>query len=450
MMKCASAFNIQHSAFSIQHSAFSIQHSAFNIQPTTGATLMSISPMRLLTSALFCTAALAAAAVPFPAIVCEGLSLPENYSAPLTTIVTAQPPDRKELNTRFTQLEAAALAQNLVLFKLTYVDQPDFETAGTIFYLDLDKDLATGRDDEYHHGTDLMVTFSGKNASPRAFTTDARNARMAATAHENTAWLLLQTSFAASGKDAIAFSVHLLSEFRAQGGVKASQSCPPTNVTLPILTSTKPITPTLGTSASLVPLSFYNYYNDKIALLPLADKGLTAKQVMAVARPIQPERPMPIVTLPADGPADKPVAGDRLAITINLLEEAGIARQPARIRVGVPFPQGRVFQTKHLTLRDNTGKIRPAQFAVMTLWPDQSLKWVLTQFDAELDPKANLNWTLTADTKAAPAPQTSPLRLTETDRAITIATGALNATIDKHNSPSQNWPNRVRHHPASA
>jgi len=357
--------------------------------------------------------------------------LPENYAAPLTAIVTAQPPDKKELNTRFTQLEAAALAKNLVLFKLTYVDQPDFETANTIFYLDLDNDLATGRVDEYHGGTDLMVTFSGKNANLRPFTADAKNARIAATTHANTAWLLLQTSFAASGKDAVAFSVHLLCEFRGQGTIKASQSCPPTNVTLPILTQARPFKPTLGPNASLVPLSFYNYYNNKIALLPLAEKGLTAEQVMTVARPIQPERPMPIVTLPAEGPADKPVAGDSLAITINLLEEAGIARQPARIRVGVPFPQGRVFQTKHLTLRDNTGKIRPAQFAVMTLWPDQSLKWVLTQFDAELDPKANLNWTLTADTKAAPAPQSSPLRLTETDNTITIATGALNATIDK-------------------
>lgn len=392
---------------------------------------MSKSPMRFLTSALLCTAALAAAAEPFPALVCDGLGLPKNYAVPLTTIATAQPPDKKELSTRFTQLEAAALAQNLVLLKLTYVDQPDFITANTIFYLDLDNDLATGRADKYHRGTDLMVTFSGRDATPRPFTPDAKNTRMAATTHENTAWLLLQTSFPASGKDTIAFSVHLLCEFRAQGGVKASQSCPPTNVTLPILTSAKPIKPTLGVSASLVPLSFYNYYNDKIALLPLADKGLTAEQVMAAARPIQPERPMPIVTLPDDGPADKPVAGDRLAININLLEEAGIARQPARIRVGVPFPQGRVFQTKHLTLRDNTGKIRPAQFAVMTLWPDQSLKWVLTQFDAELNPKANLNWTLTAGPEAAPAPQPSPLRLTETDSAITIATGALNATIDK-------------------
>ncbi|MGI6354703.1 MAG: hypothetical protein ACOX6W_06360 [Lentisphaeria bacterium] len=34
-MKCAFAFNIQHSALSIQHSTFSIQHSAFNIQHST-------------------------------------------------------------------------------------------------------------------------------------------------------------------------------------------------------------------------------------------------------------------------------------------------------------------------------------------------------------------------------------------------------------------------------
>ncbi|MDD4099303.1 MAG: hypothetical protein PHC30_11085, partial [Lentisphaeria bacterium] len=111
-------------------------------------------------------------------------------------------------------------------------------------------------------------------------------------------------------------------------------------------------------------------------------------------------------------------------------EEAGIARQPARIRVGVPFPPGRVFQTRHLVLRDNTGEARPAQFAVMTLWPDQSLKWVLAQFDAELDPYATLNWSLTASTQA-PNMAPSPLRLTETDRAITVDTGAMTATIDK-------------------
>ena len=392
---------------------------------------MPMSPLRLLTSALFCTAALTAAAVPFPATVGESLGLPENYAAPLTTIVTAKPADKKQLTTRFTQLEAAALAKNLLLFKLTYVDRPDFETANTIFYFDLDNDPATGRADADHRGTDLMVTFADKNAAPRAFTPEAKNARLAAAVHDNTAWLLLQTTTAASGNDDVAFSLHLLSEFRAEGTGKASQSTPPAKITLPVLASAKPVNPALGTGASLVPLSFFLYHNNKIALLPLADKGLTADQVMAVARPFQPGRPAPIVTLPADGPTGKPASGDPLAVTINLREEAGIARLPARIRVGVPFPQGRVFQTKHLVLRDDAGEARPAQLAVMTLWPDQSLKWVLAQFDAELDPKANLNWSLTASAEAPAATPPSPLRLTETDRAITIATGAMTATIDK-------------------
>lgn len=70
------------------------------------------------------------------------------------------------------------------------------------------------------------------------------------------------------------------------------------------------------------------------------------------------------------------------SITLLIEEENGISRDNEPITVGIPFPQGRVQQLSELRIVDSQQKLIPCQTQVLAQWPDQSLKWVLFDFQA--------------------------------------------------------------------
>lgn len=67
-------------------------------------------------------------------------------------------------------------------------------------------------------------------------------------------------------------------------------------------------------------------------------------------------------------------------ITLIVQEESGISRFNEPLTVGVPFPQGRVQQPSELQLVDSQKQTIPCQTQVLAQWSDQSLKWVLFDF----------------------------------------------------------------------
>ncbi|MFA6930618.1 MAG: hypothetical protein WCT05_09835 [Lentisphaeria bacterium] len=136
-------------------------------------------------------------------------------------------------------------------------------------------------------------------------------------------------------------------------------------------------------AADSMPKEFYSYYDDEIKLLPLAHKGISGDSVVLRDPERQPKRPCPTPLFTEQSKADKPGTLDYAQIKLELLEEAGTSRQ-APIRVGVPMPRAALFSLKHLRLLAPDGTELPGQFTITAFWPDASIKWVLVQFQQQL------------------------------------------------------------------
>jgi len=70
------------------------------------------------------------------------------------------------------------------------------------------------------------------------------------------------------------------------------------------------------------------------------------------------------------------MADERIALRVA--EEAGPWRRP--LTTGVPLPKGAVSDPGQLWLMDPDGAVAISQIRGLSRWPDESLKWVLVDF----------------------------------------------------------------------
>ncbi len=77
-----------------------------------------------------------------------------------------------------------------------------------------------------------------------------------------------------------------------------------------------------------------------------------------------------------------------MTTTIILEEHDGIDRHHAPVTVGVPFPKGMLGDTANLSLRDAEGNPVPLQTQPLARWSDNSLKWLLLDFQANISAKS--------------------------------------------------------------
>ena len=123
---------------------------------------------------------------------------------------------------------------------------------------------------------------------------------------------------------------------------------------------------------------------------PVAEKwgpdftGLTRAQVEP-DRPRAEMRERPSVPFSANGPTpEKGATVQMQAVSVEVLEEDGVARDAAILSFGFPFAQGSVFNTDCIRVTDGATEV-PAQATAMSLWPDNSLCWVLIDCITDLD-----------------------------------------------------------------
>ena len=72
-------------------------------------------------------------------------------------------------------------------------------------------------------------------------------------------------------------------------------------------------------------------------------------------------------------------------IQIRVREEAGIARERWPLTRGVPLPVGAVEGVDGLRLVNGAGEEVVAQFRVLGKWPDGSAKWILVDFQGDVE-----------------------------------------------------------------
>ena len=179
------------------------------------------------------------------------------------------------------------------------------------------------------------------------------------------------------------------------------------------------------------PRSYYRLYNNKIKLLPLADKGVKPEEI----EPLTPrltalkEPPRASFSVPENFIHAKT---DFLKVPVTLREENGMERD-CTIRFGFPLAQGKFYNLSSFRLLDKDSREIPVQFSVLAWWPDRSIKSVLVQFKQHLKANEKLLCFISAGEKLPPrrtfAP--SPLQYTEDFGKITVSTGKLRADINK-------------------
>ncbi len=89
---------------------------------------------------------------------------------------------------------------------------------------------------------------------------------------------------------------------------------------------------------------------------------------------------------------------------------------------GVPFARGALKDPQGVALRIGD-QIVPLQIQQLAMWPDGSVKWLLLDFQAT--PAATSATLIYNDNVPLPAAIRTPVRVTQTDSAITVNTGAV-------------------------
>lgn len=374
-----------------------------------------------LTSIALCAQALEKAAL-------EELGLPASLKDKMQTIIECTPPEQPTLTTRFTKLKAAALNQNLLLLNLEFAQKPDFNTSSLIIYLDIDDNLDTGRKDKYHTGVDIMLVLSGSDLNLRDINIDRKviPPKVAISPQQNNIAILLSANFKCLDNQ-LNFQCRLLAENKTNHPKILAQASDKTSVKLPILPGIDTTKLKLERSASLIPLSYYGFYNEKIALLPLENKGLKASQVIPKGEPFKHGRPTPILKFMPDDNLQK--SAQATTIPIVLREEAGTPRTQAPVSFGFPTPKARLFSTTQIKLIDESGSQIQSQADIMNRWDDGSIRW--TNIKAAFDFKPNQTKTVTIKIgEDNTQPQKSNLLVKQENGIINISTGKLDATIN--------------------
>ena len=119
-------------------------------------------------------------------------------------------------------------------------------------------------------------------------------------------------------------------------------------------------------------------------------------------------------------------------IPLTVIEREGLARHSEPVTSGVPFPKGELRGVDHVRLlRD--GKEVPAQFRVNGRWlPDESIRWLLVDFQAELEANAEQTYILEYSPEIKPhAKPAAAIRIEEGADAYSVNTGVALFSVNK-------------------
>ncbi len=119
-------------------------------------------------------------------------------------------------------------------------------------------------------------------------------------------------------------------------------------------------------------------------------------------------------------------------VELSVVERQGAARRGEPVTFGVPFPKGELQSAEQVRLVFH-GKEVPAQFRATGLWrPDKSIRWLLVDFQADIEANARQTYTLEyGDGISARAKPAAAVRIEKSDDAYTVHTGAALFCISK-------------------
>jgi YetA-like protein len=110
-------------------------------------------------------------------------------------------------------------------------------------------------------------------------------------------------------------------------------------------------------------------------------------------------------------------------ISLILEERAGMARFLEPVTVGLPFPRGMVFDCAGLSLYDAKGWQCPLQTRTLAHWFDGSVKWLLLDFQANVEANSQTSYELRSRTGQSTGHPSPVLSVRETSEGLIVDTG---------------------------
>ena len=167
---------------------------------------------------------------------------------------------------------------------------------------------------------------------------------------------------------------------------------------------------------------------DCIRFLKLANRGRYGSEYKNTGLP--PDRRAPRPEMMKDYPVKNLGNIKDVKIPLELLDEAGLSRNAAEVRVGVPLPQRGLFSLQNLRIEDEAGRIVPAHFDLLSKWQDGSMRFVLVSFSVPLKANEKKIWHLRAGT-IINRNESDRVKMVQDENTITVTTPVLKAVIDK-------------------
>ena len=116
-------------------------------------------------------------------------------------------------------------------------------------------------------------------------------------------------------------------------------------------------------------------------------------------------------------------------IALKVSETAGMTRRKYPLTRGVPLPQGTRLEA--LSLQDAQGRAVPLQLRVLGRWPDDSAKWVLLDFQADVEAGQEAVYTLQSTKGPNAAARGRGVEIAEREDRFEVCTGPLRFGVGK-------------------
>jgi hypothetical protein len=127
--------------------------------------------------------------------------------------------------------------------------------------------------------------------------------------------------------------------------------------------------------------------------------------------------------------AQLPVATPPSQLTLDVQESLGLARNQWPITVGVPFPKGLVPDAMRLVVTDDGGRATPVQTRVLSRWHDGSVRWVLLDWQTDLEARQKRRFRVAP---GAPGAAAQTVKVHDRDDRVDIDTGPLQFSVPKN------------------
>src|SRR4051812_47141117 len=92
-------------------------------------------------------------------------------------------------------------------------------------------------------------------------------------------------------------------------------------------------------------------------------------------------------------------------LKVSADSRARFERHGEPVATGVSFPRGEVASAESWSVLDHNSKPIPAQTTVLDRWGDQSIRWMLVEFQADVPADGESNYSLVN----SPVPISDPL-----------------------------------------